>query len=76
MSQEFGKHLLEVEDLLQKHKLMEADMAIQAEKIRAVNAAALKFASGDGKWPPRRSFIPEPLCREGGDQTIYPEKSK
>uniref|UniRef100_A0A8C7E2K4 Spectrin beta chain n=1 Tax=Naja naja TaxID=35670 RepID=A0A8C7E2K4_NAJNA len=48
-SPETGKHLLEAEDLLQKHKLMEADMAIQAEKIHAVNAAALKFANGDGK---------------------------
>uniref|UniRef100_A0ABM5F7U0 Spectrin beta chain n=1 Tax=Pogona vitticeps TaxID=103695 RepID=A0ABM5F7U0_9SAUR len=50
-SPEFGKHLLEVEDLLQKHKLMEADMAIQAEKIHAVIADALKFASGDGYQP-------------------------
>lgn len=51
-SPETGKHLLEAEDLLQKHKLMEADMAIQAEKIHAVNAAALKFANGDGKCLP------------------------
>ncbi|KAG8125350.1 hypothetical protein E2320_020600, partial [Naja naja] len=50
-SPETGKHLLEAEDLLQKHKLMEADMAIQAEKIHAVNAAALKFANGDGYQP-------------------------
>ncbi|XP_053110826.1 spectrin beta chain, erythrocytic isoform X2 [Hemicordylus capensis] len=51
LSPEIGKHLLEVEDLLQKHKLMEADMAIQAEKVRAVSAAALKFANGDGYRP-------------------------
>ncbi|XP_062972892.1 spectrin beta chain, erythrocytic isoform X2 [Elgaria multicarinata webbii] len=50
-SKEFGKHLLEVDDLLQKHKLMEADMAVQAEKVHAVNAAALKFANGDGYRP-------------------------
>ncbi|KAJ7344120.1 hypothetical protein JRQ81_000070 [Phrynocephalus forsythii] len=50
-SPDFGKHLLEVEDLLQKHKLMEADMAIQAEKIHAVIADALKFASGEGYQP-------------------------
>ncbi|KAM3853784.1 spectrin beta chain, erythrocytic isoform 3-T3 [Vipera latastei] len=50
-SPETGKHLLEAEDLLQKHKLMEADMAIRAEKIHAVNAAALKFANGDGYQP-------------------------
>uniref|UniRef100_A0A8C8SH16 Spectrin beta chain n=1 Tax=Pelusios castaneus TaxID=367368 RepID=A0A8C8SH16_9SAUR len=48
-SPEFGKHLLEAEDLLQKHRLMEADMALQAEKVRAVSAAALTFANGDGR---------------------------
>ncbi|XP_039393169.1 spectrin beta chain, erythrocytic isoform X2 [Mauremys reevesii] len=51
LSPEFGKHLLEAEDLLQKHKLLEADMARQAEKVRAVSAAALAFANGDGYRP-------------------------
>ncbi|XP_060133827.1 spectrin beta chain, erythrocytic isoform X2 [Zootoca vivipara] len=51
LSPEFGKHLLEVEYLLQKHKLMEADMVIQAEKVRDVSAAALRFANGDGYRP-------------------------
>uniref|UniRef100_A0A8D0G7F9 Spectrin beta chain n=1 Tax=Sphenodon punctatus TaxID=8508 RepID=A0A8D0G7F9_SPHPU len=51
LSPKFGKHLLEVEDLLQKHKLMEADMAIQEEKVHAVIAAALKFSNGDGYRP-------------------------
>ncbi|XP_044294176.1 spectrin beta chain, erythrocytic isoform X1 [Varanus komodoensis] len=50
-SPELGKHLLEVDDLLQKHKLMEADMAIQAKKVHEFNAAALKFAKGDGYRP-------------------------
>ncbi|EMP27688.1 Spectrin beta chain, erythrocyte [Chelonia mydas] len=51
LSPEFGKHLLEAEDLLQKHKLLEADMALQAEKVHAVSAAALAFANGDGYRP-------------------------
>uniref|UniRef100_A0A8C4YC16 Spectrin beta chain n=1 Tax=Gopherus evgoodei TaxID=1825980 RepID=A0A8C4YC16_9SAUR len=51
LSPEFGKHLLEAEDLLQKHKLLEADMALQVEKVRAVSAAALAFANGDGYRP-------------------------
>ncbi|XP_067406754.1 spectrin beta chain, erythrocytic isoform X2 [Emydura macquarii macquarii] len=50
-SPEVGKHLLEVEDLLQKHKLMEADMALQAEKVRAMSTAALTFADGDDYRP-------------------------
>lgn len=49
MSAEFGKHLLEVEDLLQKHKLMEADIAIQGDKVKAITAATLKFTEGKGE---------------------------
>lgn len=50
MSPDFGKQLLEVEDLLQKHSLVEADIAVQAERVRSANAAALKFANGDSKY--------------------------
>uniref|UniRef100_A0A8C2B692 Spectrin beta chain n=1 Tax=Cyprinus carpio TaxID=7962 RepID=A0A8C2B692_CYPCA len=51
LSPDFGKHLLEVEDLLQKHSLLEADIAVQAERVRSANAAALKFANGDSYKP-------------------------
>lgn len=44
LSQDYGKHLLGVEDLLQKHALVEADIAIQADRVRAVNANAQRFA--------------------------------
>lgn len=46
-SPDFGKHLLGVENLLQKHALIEADIAVQAERVRTAKAAALKFANGD-----------------------------
>lgn len=50
LSQDYGKHLLGVEDLLQKHALVEADIAIQAERVRGVNASAQKFATdGEGR---------------------------
>lgn len=49
MSAEFGKHLLEVEDLLQKHKLMEADIAIQGEKVKAITTATLPFTEEKGE---------------------------
>lgn len=50
LSQDYGKHLLGVEDLLQKHTLVEADISIQAERVRGVNASAQKFATdGEGK---------------------------
>ncbi|XP_021258299.1 spectrin beta chain, erythrocytic isoform X2 [Numida meleagris] len=50
-SSESGKHLLEVEELLETHRLLEGDMALQAEKVRAVSAAALRFADAEGYRP-------------------------
>lgn len=53
LSQDYGKHLLGVEDLLQKHALVEADIGIQAERVRGVNASAQKFAAdGEGEDGP------------------------
>uniref|UniRef100_A0A669EML3 Spectrin beta chain n=1 Tax=Oreochromis niloticus TaxID=8128 RepID=A0A669EML3_ORENI len=51
LSPDFGKHLLEVEDLLQKHALLENDIALQAERVQNASAAALKFANGDSYKP-------------------------
>uniref|UniRef100_A0A8D0EGY1 Spectrin beta chain, non-erythrocytic 2 n=1 Tax=Strix occidentalis caurina TaxID=311401 RepID=A0A8D0EGY1_STROC len=48
-SPESGKHLLEAEELLQTHQLLEGDMALQAEKTRAISAAALRFADTEGR---------------------------
>ncbi|XP_013911873.1 PREDICTED: spectrin beta chain, non-erythrocytic 4 [Thamnophis sirtalis] len=50
-SKEFGKHLLEVEDLLQKHSLLEADLSAQHSRVQALNAAALKFSELQGYQP-------------------------
>lgn len=48
-SQDFGKHLLGVEDLLQIHALVEADITVQAERVKAISAAAQRFAApGEG----------------------------
>ena len=44
LSQDYGKHLLGVEDLLQKHALVEADIAIQADRVKAVSTNANKFS--------------------------------
>ncbi|KAM9260145.1 LOW QUALITY PROTEIN: spectrin beta chain, non-erythrocytic 4-like [Morus bassanus] len=51
VSKDLGKHLLEVEDLLQKHGLLEADISAQTERVRALNAAALKFSELEGYQP-------------------------
>lgn len=50
LSQDYGKHLLGVEDLLQKHALVEADIAIQADRVKAVNTNANKYSvNNDGE---------------------------
>ena len=43
MSEDYGKHLLEVEDLLQKHNLLEADITAQAERVKTTNTSADTF---------------------------------
>uniref|UniRef100_A0A670J8L5 Spectrin beta chain n=1 Tax=Podarcis muralis TaxID=64176 RepID=A0A670J8L5_PODMU len=50
-SKECGKHLREVEDLLQKHALLEADVSAQSERVQALNVAALKFSELTGYQP-------------------------
>uniref|UniRef100_A0A8C2S0U0 Spectrin beta chain n=1 Tax=Capra hircus TaxID=9925 RepID=A0A8C2S0U0_CAPHI len=51
LSAEFGKHLLEVEDLLQKHKLMEADIAIQGDKVKPLSPLSFLFPCHPGYQP-------------------------
>ncbi|NXH18808.1 SPTB1 protein, partial [Bucco capensis] len=50
-SPESGKHLLEAEELLQAHRLLERDVVLHAEKTRAISAAALRFADAKGYCP-------------------------
>ncbi|KAG9334206.1 hypothetical protein JZ751_008504 [Albula glossodonta] len=52
LSQDYGKHLLGVEDLLQKHALVEADIAIQSERVKTVNSNAQKFAIDTDGYKP------------------------
>ncbi|KAM9441073.1 spectrin family protein isoform 1-T2 [Clarias gariepinus] len=51
-SQDSGKHLHDVEDLLQKHTLVEADISAQSERIKAVQAAANRFTSDEMTYKP------------------------
>ncbi|KAM4545596.1 spectrin family protein isoform 1-T1 [Odontesthes bonariensis] len=51
-SQDSGKHLHDVLDLLQKHNLVEADISAQAERIKAVQGAAKRFTSYEQTYKP------------------------
>ncbi|XP_012888075.1 PREDICTED: spectrin beta chain, non-erythrocytic 4 [Dipodomys ordii] len=51
LSRECGQHLVEADDLLQKHGLLEGDIAAQSERVEALNAAALRFSQLQGYQP-------------------------
>ena len=42
-SEDYGRHLLDVEDLLQKHSLIEADIAAQEDRIKVADDQANLF---------------------------------
>ncbi|NWH60961.1 SPTB1 protein, partial [Geococcyx californianus] len=68
-STECGKHLLEAEELLQTHWLLEKDMALQADKTRDISTAALRFADTEGYRPCDPKIIRDrvrhlELCRQ------------
>ncbi|KAJ6667041.1 hypothetical protein lerEdw1_019044 [Lerista edwardsae] len=88
LSQDYGKHLLGVEDLLQKHALVEADIAIQAERVRGVNASAQKFATdGEAGYKPcdpqvirdrvaHMEFCYQELCQLAAERRAHLEESR
>lgn len=47
MSEDYGKHLMGVEDLLQKHSLLEADVSVVGERVSTVNSQAQRFVDDD-----------------------------
>ena len=42
-SEDYGNHLLEVEDFLQKLSLVEADIAAQSDRVTTINKTAEEF---------------------------------
>ncbi|KAE8600783.1 hypothetical protein XENTR_v10013409 [Xenopus tropicalis] len=87
LSQDYGKHLLGVEDLLQKHALVEADIAIQADRVRAVNASAQRFATGGEGYKPcdpqvirdrvaHMEFCYQELCQLAAERRARLEESR
>lgn len=43
LSDDYGKHLMGVEDLLQKHSLVEADINVLGERVKAVVQQSQRF---------------------------------
>jgi len=55
-SEDYGKHLMGVEDLLQKHSLLEADIKVVGERVKSVNGQAGNFV--DGEFPDAGDYRP------------------
>ena len=71
LSQDYGKHLLGVEDLMQKHSLVESDIAIRADRVKAVNSNAQRFIlDTEGE---SAVFNPTYLVCTGGKTCIHIE---
>jgi len=47
-SDDYGQHLMDVEELIQKHTLLMSDMNIIGEQVHAVNRQAERFTGPDG----------------------------
>ncbi|PAA70441.1 hypothetical protein BOX15_Mlig024302g1 [Macrostomum lignano] len=49
-SEDFGRHLMAVDDLLEKHALLESDVLVLGDRVDSVCASAQAFI--DGEFPP------------------------
>ncbi|XP_038072907.1 spectrin beta chain, non-erythrocytic 1-like isoform X2 [Patiria miniata] len=56
LSEDLGKHLMGVEDLIEKHALLEADVAGYGDRVGTVNHQASKFM--DTKGPDGSGYLP------------------
>jgi len=72
-SEDYGKHLMGVEDLLQKHALMEADINVVAERVKTVNQAAQYFIDTDF---PEASGDPERITYRPCDPDIIADRQR
>lgn len=62
LSDDYGKHLMGVEDLLQKHSLVEADINVLGERVKAVVQQSQRFLdqeAAEGYRPCDPSIIVE-----------------
>jgi len=47
LSEDYGKHLMGVEDLMQKHSLLESDIGVVGTRVKTINGQAQKYVDGD-----------------------------
>lgn len=68
LSEDYGKHLMGVEDLIQKHNMLESDIVVYGEQVTNVNNQAAKYMDpngpdGSGKKVCSRQNVSVSCCR-------------
>ncbi|GAV05346.1 hypothetical protein RvY_15494 [Ramazzottius varieornatus] len=48
VSDDYGRHLLDVEELVQKHLMLDNDIAVIGDRVKAVNNTARRFVDDEG----------------------------
>ncbi|XP_055345534.1 spectrin beta chain-like isoform X2 [Paramacrobiotus metropolitanus] len=48
VSDDYGRHLLDVEELIQKHALLDNDIGVVGDRVRSVNNTARRFIDDEG----------------------------
>lgn len=48
VSDDYGRHLLDVEELIQKHSLLDNDIVLAGDRVRSVNNTARRFIDDEG----------------------------
>lgn len=48
VSDDYGRHLLDVEELIQKHLMLDNDIAVIGDRVKAVNNTARRFVDDEG----------------------------
>ncbi|XP_030854304.1 spectrin beta chain, non-erythrocytic 1 isoform X1 [Strongylocentrotus purpuratus] len=56
LSEDYGKHLMGVEDLIQKHNMLESDIVVYGEQVTNVNNQAAKYMDPNG--PDGSGYLP------------------
>ncbi|XP_071480653.1 spectrin beta chain, non-erythrocytic 1-like [Diadema antillarum] len=56
LSEDYGKHLMGVEDLLQKHSMLESDIVVYGEQVANINSNASKYMDPNG--PDGSGYLP------------------
>ena len=72
-SEDYGRHLLDVENLLQQLRLVESQVQTQGERVQRINSAAYKFVAA--KHPETKLIADRRAALSGTFDVSWPDLS-